>query len=74
MIKHFKEFCAWLMYSADDGATALRQRLEQCKALETRSAIQSTAVNKHHNHPHHSYYDHRHHLIVTIITTRQNCT
>jgi len=45
MIKHLKELSTGLMYGADYGASALRQRLENGNTLEARCTVESTETN-----------------------------
>ena len=44
VIEHFEEFCARLVYSADDGPPSGRQGFEEWDALETWGTVQATEM------------------------------
>ena len=48
MVEHLEELGTGLVDGADDGAAALRQRLEQRQTLEARRAVQTAAITRQH--------------------------
>ena len=48
MVEHLEELGTGLVDGADDGAAALRQRLEQRQTLEARRAVQTAVITRQH--------------------------